>query len=355
MTGILILIFFLIFIVISFFILLIALKKATTLRTRIGYPVLYILIVALAGQAASAIADFSMIFFLLVLILPAFSILTLAPFLEPCLKVPQLGKETLIGSILMTPSFLYYISSAVEYYGPSSVFLPFDEVLPFFMGYWFFYLEMLIITATIMGALIAGFLIIRRSKSRFLPVLLASVLLVISFFLIQIVFIGFFALFIYIALEKVPWPGVRGGIPLLFSLVFIVGMSFGVTIERFTLLLPFYDISLINLGIAAPAMVTLYPIIDRYGSYVSTEIAVVLAPSIAFVLLSLPLGGYNPVDVISHGLSMLPLNSSLLTGGSSAEVFNVQVLYVLLAAVVSGILYGTFQLFIKGRKGITTP
>jgi hypothetical protein len=305
----------------------------------------------LTGQFAGEMAGFPMVSFLLIIMMPTLSILTLAPFMETRLKIPQLGKETFIGSIIMTLAILYFMISAVELYGPLPVFLPFDEIMPFFIAMWLFFLEMLVITATIMGAVVLGFCPAKKSQVQLPCLLIASCLLITSLFLIQPLFIGFLALFICIALEKVPWPGARMGMPLLLAFAFIGAMSYGVSVAKFTFLLQFYNISLINLGIAAPAMVTLFPIVDHYRKGFNTEIAVVLSSSITFVLLySLSTRGHNLMDAFNGGLSMLPLNTRLLIEGSYGEVFVAQAVFVMLGAVVSGAIYGLIVSSMKGRK-----
>lgn len=335
------------------------LAPCSDLRIRVAIPALVAVLFAglghLLGDNPSGSSTTVALAFLF--LLPGLAFVTLYPFVEPFFAEKRPVFDIMVASAVLTlvyGTYLIFTIGMAELAPPKRMFLFFTDLFPYFWGYLAQYLEICAVLAVLMGAVLLACSVHEKGTIRVVHPVAAIFLLLFAYFVADILFAGFLAVFFAIMLSRIPRPSVRMAASLLCG-VTIAGIDASVLSRTgIVAALQYYDPSLLSLVLLASGAVTLLPLIDRYldvDDFIRTPI-VFLAASATVALLSLLSGA--PAGIL-RGLSSITAGGAHAAGETFETLFHAQIFLFLAAALIAGILYGALVLLTRIAGHRKTP
>ncbi|MBP1927755.1 hypothetical protein J2741_000302 [Methanolinea mesophila] len=328
-----------------------ALSKIPLQNIRLIFPLCIVLVLSLLSELFSWVFNDAISLIIFIMFLPTAGIFTMIPFIEPYLKNRRISSIITAGSILFTVIFFLFQFSGLEPGGAPSILIPFNETMPVFSIFLIYYFEFCIITAVFLGGLIISRKILKIDQINKYHLLATIALLVFSYFLLQSLIVGILAVFVYTMIRghtrNLALPLVLLLVSIISAIIFVYPLS-----DRWVGgISEYYSYSVLTLGVAAPSMVAVIPLFERFSRMKREwEIPVFLVSSIGVSVLALPGSGYDIPAVITRAVSIITSGIQQASKISFDSGFVYCIFLIVGSVIITTVLYGICALFMTYRR-----
>jgi len=280
-------------------------KKLELRKYRALAPFLAMVAIAIVGNLIGEYVYSNPLGLILMLPVPTLAILTCLPFVEPSVSLTRRGPAVAVVTLVSTIIILLY-KLLWKLTGFSTIFLPSLPVLPV-SGLLFrileiltFYIEMIIVVGVVVGAVSFVGVIAPCSGWEDMQIFAVVFVLVVSF-VIGSFLVGFFAVFLLLALREFRSTSLRVTIPAVAAVVLsllISSLPAATTLPMRNPLIELYDLTLYALALLAFSAITLYPLFERHFDRRDGIVVVCACSTVAALVLSIVVILANGVPAI---------------------------------------------------------